>query len=195
MLPLQISNAQTLKMPMIVLCETGNHDDSISDRLCQSLMFKLDLPPASLEQELAILTYWHKQFEQHPIITGKEDIFSFRSMVNDMDVASNLQRYIVQLIAGARPENPDMVPIIAKYVEKGPNAYASILLLKAAKAWAAFQSREAVTQADIQVIGSHILPHQLLLHSHADITSGTVYEKFLNEIEAKYGNVEPGGPK
>lgn len=163
--PLHFQGNKANKVPMIVVCDPAANLNSIPLALRNAFMFILELPQPTLVQETAILGYWQKQSERPaPMITGKDDIYSFRHIVDSIRIPYGLQEYIAKLVCGARPEHPQAVTCVRTNLKAGPDSFSSILIQHASQAYSAFHSHEEVTKTDIQAIAGLILPPKFILN-------------------------------
>ncbi len=80
--------------------------------------------------------------------------------IREIHVAESVERYIVALCRATR-EHPD--------VELGASPRASLALLRAARAAAAFSDRDYVVPDDVKALALHVLPHRLILGPEAQL--------------------------
>lgn len=193
MMQLHSSINKSVKAPMVIVCDNSANLAKIPLSLRNALMFVLDLPQATLPQGAALLGYWHKQADKQPqVITGKEDIYSFRRMIDTVHISYGLQEYIAKLVYSTQPEYAQTPSSIRDTLQSGADMFSTILIQKAAQAWAAFHSHDEVLKSDIQTVAGFILPNKFVLPNASPdrpqslaILPTQIFQNLLLELEPK----------
>lgn len=87
-------------------------------------------------------------------VTGAEGLMEMRQAVEEVYVESDIERYIVDLIARTRQH---------RQVAVGASPRGTLALLKLARAWAAMQGRAYVLPDDVKRFVQPVLSHRLIL--------------------------------
>ncbi len=195
---LNFQRTKNTKKPRIVICQNEPDITKIPNQLQNALMFKIELTVTTINQEISILKYWHEHADKpQQSIMNKEDINYFQDIVESVKVPDNLLEYIVRLVCSANPEHVACLAQFKDIVHNGIDTYTQILLLKAAKVYAAFQSREEITLEDIQEAGETIITQRLILVNEVGFKLGSIsnekeelndtkrlYQKLLKSVES-----------
>jgi MoxR-like ATPase len=108
-------------------------------------------------------------------VTDAPGVAELSEMARDIHVAPALRRYIVALSEATR-SHPDM------YLGASPRA--SIMLLRASRAWAASEGRDYVIPDDVKSLAIPVLAHRLIVTADAAM-SGRAAEHVLAELLAE----------
>ena len=123
-------------------------------------MMRLSLGYPSTEAEQAILesqTSGDPYALLDPVVVAA-DVLQMQQTVLHVQVAPELRRYVVALVAATR-ENRDI------YLGASPRA--GIALLRAAKALAVLRGRDFVVPQDVKDLGVRVLSHRIILSAEA----------------------------
>ena len=138
---------------------------------------RFSLGYVSEEQEVAILT---AQEKAHPIdslgacITEAE-LLQMRRAVTEVKIGPELKHYIVKLVASSRG---------MPGVQLGASPRASIALMKAAQAVAAFDGSSFVTPDHIQELAVPVIAHRLVMEQQSRF-AGVTAEGIVRDIVKK----------
>ncbi|MGH2573798.1 MAG: AAA family ATPase [Actinomycetota bacterium] len=137
-------------------------------------MMRLSLGYPSPDSEAGILTTHGvaSTLEDISAVTDAQGVSEMVMMVRDVHVDQALQRYIVSL-ADATRRHPDV------YLGASPRA--SIMLLRAARAFAACDGRDYVIPDDVKGLVVSVLAHRMLVAPDAAM-SGRTPQVILREI-------------
>jgi len=108
-------------------------------------------------------------------VTDAPGVAELSEIARDVHVAPALRRYIVGLSEATRV-HPDM------YLGASPRA--SIMLLRASRAWAASEGRDYVIPDDVKALAVPVLAHRLIVTADAAM-SGRAAEHVLGELLAE----------
>lgn len=141
---------------------------------------KIDFP--SMEQETMILKKFNTENYQAKLdkispALNKQDLKYIREKVNEIHVEEQLFGYIAKIVQETR-ENPDIF--------LGASPRASLAILKASKAVAAFNGRDFVTPEDIKFVVPPALNHRIILNPEKEIegiSTEEVIQAVLKKIE------------
>ncbi len=129
-------------------------------------MMRLAIGYPDVEAELAILrTHGHDdRLGQLTPVTDAETVARAITAVRDVHVADPVERYIVAVCRATRQHED---------VELGASPRASLAMLRAARASAAYDGRDYVVPDDITGLAGHVLPHRLILRPEAELAGRT----------------------
>lgn len=142
--------------------------------------FKITVDYPTLEEEIRILEYHHKnrefiQLKQvKPILKAKQ-IIDFREKIGKIHTDIKLMQYIARIIHETR-ENK------ALYLGASPRA--SVYLLQSSKSYAALQGRDFVTPEDIKSVTQPVLSHRVILTPEQEMEGKSVSEVINRIVEA-----------
>jgi MoxR-like ATPase len=142
-----------------------------------ALQFTLGYVPP--EEEVAILT---AQEHNHPLellqpCVTLDDVLKLKRAVEDVRMSDELKRYAVDIVAASR---------IAKGVQLGASARASISLMKVAQAAALFDGLDFVTPEQIQSLVVPVIAHRIVLEPQArfsGVTARGVVEEIVKKLK------------
>lgn len=144
--------------------------------------FMLQFSPGYVAPEFEVEILSDQQFG-HPIdalepCAGLEEILVLRRRVQEIRLAPELKRYIVELIRATRG---------APGVQLGASPRASLALMKAAQAAALMDGRDFVAPEHIQEMAVAVIAHRLMLDPQArftGVTARAVVEGVLKSVPA-----------
>lgn len=120
-------------------------------------IMKLTVGYPSLEDEQAILHRRRERksdaFELQPV-TNTEGLLAMRQAVEEVHVESDIEKYIVDLVASTRRH---------RQIAVGSSPRGTLALLKLARAWAAMQGRAYIIPDDVKEFAQPALSHRLIL--------------------------------
>ncbi|WP_253739193.1 AAA family ATPase [Halohasta salina] len=131
-----------------------------------------DLTPASIEQ-----------------VVTTDEIKSARHAVEDTFVADPVKNYLLDIITATRDNNE---------TEIGASPRATLDLLNAIKAHAAFNGRSYVIPDDVKHLAGDVLAHRLVLNTDAELSERTptdIIETVLDTVETPSGNIAQTPPQ
>ncbi|MBW3657247.1 MAG: AAA family ATPase [Actinobacteria bacterium] len=125
-------------------------------------LMRLSVGYPHVDAELEILrTHGHgDRLAQLGAVTDAATVAAMIEVVREVHVAESVERYIVALCRATR-EHED--------VELGASPRASLALLRAARAFAAYEQRDYVVPDDVKALAPHVLPHRLILRPEAQL--------------------------
>ena len=150
-------------------------------------MFKLLVDYPDSEDELVILQRMARTADAKaltPVVKIKE-ILASRSLVDDIYVAENIQRYIVTLVTATRDPDKFGLSDLNSLIAFGASPRASIYTALAAKARAFMHHRGYVTLDDIRDVARLVLRHRILLSYEAEaesVTSEEIIDRLFETI-------------
>lgn len=113
-------------------------------------------------------------------VVSVEDITSAAEAASEMEIAPELAKYIVQLVASTRN---------SKFFSLGASPRASIALMKMAKTYAFLRGKDYVTPEDVAAVFKPVVAHRVVLGQEARVSAITVEEaldKAAREVEVPY---------
>ncbi|MCP4374666.1 MAG: MoxR family ATPase, partial [bacterium] len=121
------------------------------------------------------------------LATGK-NILNMRQTVREVEVASDVSRYIANIVLATSPTS-DMAPeATTKYIRYGASPRGAQSILLAAKVRAIVQGRANVAMSDVRRCALSALRHRLILsfEGQADsVTTDDVIGKVLETVKAQ----------
>lgn len=142
----------------------------------------ISYPDAKTERDILRLTRGEALSEKvdKPSELTQTDIFEARKAVLSINMADELEDYLINLIVATRePEKYDSQ--LAQWLAYGASPRATIALDKCARAKAWLAGRDFVIPEDIQAVFHNILRHRLLLSYEAE-ADGVDSTQVLNHI-------------
>jgi len=134
-------------------------------------LFKVRLDYPSPSDEMEVLRRWESGIELRdpakagvePAL-GKSEIDACREYVSRVVVDERIRRYVVDLAAATRA---------APEIALGASTRAEVLLMLAARAYAAFDSSEFVTPDHVKALLAPAFRHRLILRPEAEVAGQT----------------------
>ena len=145
-------------------------------------LFKVEMALMGAAEETEVLDRWDAGVElRDPVAAGVEPIFGVADLDGVRDEARRvtvdgaLKSYIVDLAAATRS---------APELALGASTRAEVMLLLAAKAYAAFEGRDFTTPDDVKALLRPTFRHRLLLRPEAEV-AGQTADSVLDGIAAR----------
>lgn len=172
--------------PFIVLATQNPIEQEGTYRLPEAqldrFLFKIDVQYPDAQEELEIITK-EQQLENtqkiqkiETVISG-EDIETYRSLVNQIQIEANLLKYIADIVVNTRTNS---------FLYLGASPRASIAILNASKAFAAIAGRDFVTPEDIKNAAIPVLKHRVIVTPEREmegLTSHQIIEQIIESVE------------
>ena len=145
-------------------------------------LFKIEVKYLNLQQEIEIIRKQHESKSENKtesirtVITG-EQLVRFQTLVKEVLVEPHLIEYIAKVIIATR-EN--------QFLYLGASPRASLALLSASKAFAAFRGRDFVTPEDIKEASFAVLRHRVVVSPEREmegLTADEIIQQILEGIE------------
>ncbi len=133
-------------------------------------MFKLLVDYPSIDEELLILkrmAVTNDLPKLKPVVKAQQ-ILKSREVVNDIYLAENIQKYIVDLVAATRNTEEAGLSELKDLIAFGASPRASIYIAIAARARAFLNHRGYVILDDIRDVARPVLRHRILLSYEAE---------------------------
>jgi MoxR-like ATPase len=175
-----------LDYPFLVIGTQNPIDQEGTYRLPEAqldrFVFKINIPYPSMEEEQAILERFKSDFDQQVVddvnaVLSAEDIKKCERFIQEVHIEPQLIAYITKITQATR--NRESI-----YLGASPRA--SIAIMKASKAFAAFAGRSYVKPDDVQRACIPVLNHRIILSASAEIegyTTVDIIKVILEEIE------------
>jgi MoxR-like ATPase len=148
-------------------------------------LFKVRLDYPSPADEMEVLRRWESGIElRDPVKAGVEavlgpaDIEACRAQVNKVVLDEKIRRYVVDLALATRT---------APEIALGASTRAEVLLMLAARAYAAFDGNEFVTPDHVKALLAPAFRHRLILRPEAEVAG----QSPDSVLEAVAGRVVP----
>ncbi len=180
---------QTFKLPqpfMVMATQNPIEQEGtypLPEAQIDRFLFKLLVDYPTKSEELLILqrmavTDGIKQVK--PRIKA-DQIMKSRAIINEIYVAENIQKYIIELVSATRDPQDYGLPELADLIGFGASPRASIFIALASKARAFIQHRGYVTLDDIRDVSRPVLRHRILLSYEAEAENVTS-EDIINRL-------------
>lgn len=151
-------------------------------------MLKVHVSYPTKEEELEVMKRMSNLgFKaQTQTLLSKEDIFSIREEVNQVQLSESLEKYIIELVYATRFPKEYKLDDEAHYIQFGASPRASINLNLAAKAVAFFDQRDYVLPEDIKAVADDVLNHRILLNYEAEadgVSTHDIIKTLLTKVQ------------
>ena len=151
-------------------------------------MLKLKIDYPSKEEERTIMKRMtsnngHAQVQK---IIEPEVLLKAQETINSIYIDSNLEDYILNLVAATRNPATQNLPKLANLIRYGASPRASIFLHRLSRAYAFMQGRGFVVPQDIKSIGFDVLRHRVILTYEAEaenICTDDVLQQIFDTVE------------
>jgi len=176
----------TMEEPFLVLATQNPIEQEGTYRLPEAqldrFLFKIDVQYPNAEEELEIITREQQlentqKLEKIEPVVGADQIQKFRSQVNQVQIESNLLKYIADIVVNTRTNS---------FLFLGASPRASIAILNASKAFAAISGRDFVTPEDIKRAAIPVLQHRVIVTPEREmegLTSSQIIEQIIESVE------------
>jgi MoxR-like ATPase len=132
-------------------------------------LFELRVDYPSLEDERRIVSgHSFHPLEQLRQVLDRDEILRFRDAANRIPAAPQVIDYAVRLVRATRPDAPDALPYVKRWLKWGASPRASQNLILAGRARAACLGRFNVAFEDIVALAPLVLRHRVLRTFHAE---------------------------
>ncbi|MGN7783612.1 AAA family ATPase [Niabella sp. 22666] len=185
----QISiDGTTYKMdaPFMVLATQNPVEQEGTYRLPEAqldrFLFKIEVPYPQEEEELKILSLFHKMGNSNPLesvnaaLNGAQ-INQLRQQVKEILIEDKLLAFIAKLVHQTRNN---------KAIYLGASPRASLAIMNASKATAAIQGRDFVTPEDIIRVAAPVLRHRIILSPEKEmegVNENEIIKQIINGLE------------
>ncbi len=150
-------------------------------------MFKVMVEYPTDEEELSILQKMSSitgNAEVQPTVS-LDQILKARKTVDQIHIAENLQKYIVNLVMATRQPDRFNLKDLMGLVDFGASPRATLFLVQASKALAFMNHRGYVVPEDIRNVGMAILRHRVILSFEAEaeeINSDEIVKRIFESV-------------
>jgi len=140
-------------------------------------LLQLELGYPDAETEVAIL---FAQEHEHPllglgVVVEQEDLQGLWKYVHEIHVDPKVGQYIVDLVRWTRSD---------ERLQLGGSPRSSLMLFRAARAWALLSGRDHVLPDDVQAVAPCVLGHRLILHAKAKYAGASKGEIIRDALAA-----------
>lgn len=178
----------TYKMdaPFMVLATQNPVEQEGTYRLPEAqldrFLFKIEVPYPQEEEELKILSLFHKMGNSNPLesvnaaLNGAQ-INQLRQQVKEILIEDKLLAFIAKLVHQTRNN---------KAIYLGASPRASLAIMNASKATAAIQGRDFVTPEDIIRVAAPVLRHRIILSPEKEmegVNENEIIKQIINGLE------------
>jgi len=151
-------------------------------------MVKLKIDYPSKEEERTIMKRMtsNNGHEEVQKIIDPEVLLKAQEVINSIYIDSNLEDYILNLVAATRNPATQNLPKLANLIQYGASPRASIFLHHLSRAYAFMQGRGFVVPQDIKSIGFDVLRHRVILTYEAEaenISTDDILQQIFDTVE------------
>jgi len=180
-----------LDRPFLVLATQNPVDQEgtypLPEAQVDRFMLKVTVNYPTKSQELEVMRRMSNMSFKKDVntILTKEEIFSIRDQVNQVEISESLERYIIELVYATRSPLDYGLKQEAEYIQYGVSPRASINLNLGAKAVAYMEGRDYVLPEDIKEIAYDVMNHRILLNYEAEadgVTTKDIIDKILKQV-------------
>ncbi|MBT4128695.1 MAG: MoxR family ATPase [Nitrospina sp.] len=150
------------------------------------LKLKIDYPAKKEERTIMQRMSSNKQHVKVQKIIQPEGLLKAQETINSIYIDSNLEDYILNLVAATRNPAIQNLPKLVNLIQYGASPRASIFLHRLSKAYAFMQGRGFVVPQDIKTIGFDVLRHRVILTYEAEaenICADDVLQQIFDTVE------------
>ena len=150
------------------------------------LKLKIDYPTKEEERTIMQRMSSNKQHVKVQKIIQPEVLLKAQETINSIYIDSNLEDYILNLVAATRNPAIQNLPKLVNLIQYGASPRASIFLHRLSKAYAFMQGRGFVVPQDIKTIGFDVLRHRVILTYEAEaenICTDDVLKQIFDTVE------------
>ena len=150
------------------------------------LKLKIDYPTKEEERTIMQRMSSNKQYVKVQKIIQPEVLLKAQETINSIYIDSNLEDYILNLVAATRNPAIQNLPKLVNLIQYGASPRASIFLHRLSKAYAFMQGRGFVVPQDIKTIGFDVLRHRVILTYEAEaenICADDVLQQIFDTVE------------
>lgn len=176
----------TMDAPFMVLATQNPVEQEGTYRLPEAqldrFLFKIEVPYPQEEEELKILSLFHKMGNSNPLesvnaaLNGAQ-INQLRQQVKEILIEDKLLAFIAKLVHQTRNN---------KAIYLGASPRASLAIMNASKATAAIQGRDFVTPEDIIRVAAPVLRHRIILSPEKEmegVNENEIIKQIINGLE------------
>ncbi len=176
----------TMDAPFMVLATQNPVEQEGTYRLPEAqldrFLFKIEVPYPQEEEELKILSLFHKMGNSNPLesvnaaLSGTQ-INQLRQQVKEILIEDKLLAFIAKLVHQTRNN---------KAIYLGASPRASLAIMNASKATAAIQGRDFVTPEDIIRVAAPVLRHRIILSPEKEmegVNENEIIKQIINGLE------------
>jgi MoxR-like ATPase len=148
------------------------------DRFMFSLT--LDYPNRKQEERVVLETTADREVAVKPVVS-RDEVVEMQRLVRTVPVSPHVISFAVSMARASRPNDPEAIPIVKKYVEWGAGPRASQYLILGAKARAVLSGRAAPSANDVRAVAQQVLMHRVI-PNYAAVADGVTAEKIVEGI-------------
>ena len=150
-------------------------------------MFKVRVPFPDIESlvEISRRTTGFKE-PQLERVTHGADIIRLQHELGQLPVADPVAHYASKLVLGTHPEQPDVLPEVARYVSYGSSPRGLQSLIRGARVWAAVNGDTAVSTDHVQRVALVALRHRVILNFEGEagqVKVDDIIAKLLGQVK------------
>lgn len=171
----QVAVIEASRVPAILLAKVHRIPDRMpfppDDDTLERFLFRLELAPADPDTELRIVDESRSggtHGQMNAPVVDLEDLRSMRAAAADLDVPTEVRRFVVDTTAAIRADENVVI---------GPSIIAALAVVQAAAALAAASGRTSASIDDVRSALIPVLGHRTLLRESYDGSSHDLIER------------------
>ena len=185
------NSTYSLDQPFLVLATQNPIEQEgtypLPEAQLDRFMFNINIYYPSYEEEKEIVVKTTSSSPQtiEPILSASE-IIDMQKMILTLPVSEHVLDYAVRLARATRPDYPEALDFIKRWVSWGAGPRASQYLVLAAKTKAALDGRATPSEEDIRRVATIVLQHRVIVSFAAEaegMKAKTVVEKLIKQID------------
>jgi MoxR-like ATPase len=187
------NNTYDLDQPFLVLATQNPIEQEgtypLPEAQLDRFMFNINIyyPSYEEEKEIVIRTTGSQALIVEPILTAPE-IIEMQKMILTLPVSEHVLEYAVKLARATRPDNPEAIDFVKRWVSWGAGPRASQYLVLAAKTRAALEGRATPSEEDVRRVAVIVLQHRVIVSFAAEaegMKAQTVVQKLIDHLDGK----------
>jgi MoxR-like ATPase len=118
------------------------------------------------------------------VVSGPE-LLAFQDLVRRVPAADEVVRYAVQLVRASRPDRPESLEFVRRWLNYGASVRAAQYLVLGGKARALLSGRHHANFDDVRALARPVLRHRLLRNFHAEserVDTDTIVAKLVETV-------------
>ena len=166
-----------LRAPFMVIATQNTLDSTgtfpLPDTELDRFLLRISIGLPSVSGELEIISRAEHGAPEVSAVLHADEVVAMQRRVQAVAVALPVKEYLVR-ISGALRDHPS--------VRDGVSPRGTVLLLRAAQGWAAFEGRDFVTPDDVQAVAENVLAHRVHTDDRDPAAASTVVRDVLRQV-------------
>jgi MoxR-like ATPase len=171
-----------LEQPFLVLATQNPIDQEgtypLPEAQMDRFMMKVHVDYPNKEEEKQIMRLMARTSPKYQLteVLGKDEIFEIRALVDEVQLSTKLEDYIIDIVDATRHPERYRLPQLAEFIDYGASPRASLALSLGARTHAFLEGRTYVLPEDIKAIAPDVLNHRIILSFEAEAEDTTTLD-------------------